>query len=106
MLLRRGPQNDDPHADRSEHRVERSGELGVPVTPGQEHAPGLSGPGCGIDARVLENLPRRRRRELISKAGEFAVDAPVTPARLSCAISSTSARTACAVRGRPGVRRG
>jgi hypothetical protein len=171
----RGP--DDPHADRSEHRVERSGELGVPVTdqeleavsaalevhqevagllghpltrgvggdpdqvhapgavldekqdvqapqehgidveeirgedrlglPGQEHAPDLSGPpGCGIDARVLENLPRRRRRELTSQAGEFAVDAPVTPARLSCAISSTSARTACAVRGRPGVRRG
>ena len=49
----------------------------------QERPPGLPGPpGCGIDARVLEDLPHRRRRDLVAQAGQLAVDAPVAPARV------------------------
>ena len=73
----------------------------------QERPPGLPGPpGRGIDARVLEDLPYCRRRERAAQAGQLAVDAPVSQRGLSRAISSTSARIACAVRGRPGARRG
>jgi hypothetical protein len=145
--------DDPPRADRGEHGVERSGELGVPVMdqeleavsaalevhqevtgllghplprrmggdPGQVHAPGpmldeeqhiqtaqehgidveeirredrlglgfqerlpgLPGPpGCGIDARVLEDLPYRRRREHVAQSGQLTVDAPVPPGRV------------------------
>jgi hypothetical protein len=46
----------------------------------QERAPGRPGPpGCGIDAGILEDLPHRRRGELIPQAGDLAVDAPVPP---------------------------
>ena len=49
----------------------------------QECPPGLPGSsGCGIGARVLEDLPHRRRREPISQAGQLALDAPVPPARV------------------------
>jgi hypothetical protein len=43
---------------------------------------------------------------LSAQAGQLAVDAPVAPAGLSRAISSTSDRTDAAVRGRPGERCG
>jgi hypothetical protein len=57
------------------HRQDRLG-LGF-----QERPSGLAElPGCGVDARVLQDLPHRRRRDLISQAGQFAVDAPVSPA--------------------------
>jgi hypothetical protein len=37
---------------------------------GQERTPGLAGPpGCRIDARVVEDLPRRRWRDVIAQAG-------------------------------------
>ena len=43
----------------------------------------LAGPrGCGLDSRVLEDLPHGRRRELVSQADQFAVDAPVAPAQV------------------------
>ena len=52
--------------------VRREDRCGLP---GQELPPGLSGtPGCRIDARVLEDLPHCRRRDLIAKTGQFAVD--------------------------------
>lgn len=42
---------------------------------------GLPGsPGRRIDSCVLEDLPGRRRRRLVSRPGQFAVDAPVSPA--------------------------
>ena len=154
---------DNLHADRGEHRVERRGELRIPVAdqelqaisaaleghqqvagllghpragrvrgdpgqvhaagavldeeqhvqapqehragvekadgedrgglPSQERSPGQASPsGRGVDARVLEDLPYRRRREFAAEAGQLAVDAAVTPGRLSRAISSTSAQ--------------
>jgi hypothetical protein len=61
--------------------------------------------GARVDARLLEDLLHRRRRQLVSQAGRLAVDAPVPQPGLSRAISSASARTACAARGRPGARR-
>jgi hypothetical protein len=73
----------------------------------QERPPGLTGPpGRGIDARVVEDLPDGRRRDLAAQPGQLAVDAPGSQPGLSCAISSTSARMADAVGGRPGLRRG
>jgi len=49
--------------------------------PGQERPPGLPGPPrCGIDARVFEDLPHRRWRDLVTEAGQLTVDAP-------CAVS-------------------
>ena len=43
----------------------------------------LAGPRvCGVDSRALEDLPHGRRRELVSQADQFAVDAPVAPARV------------------------
>ena len=49
----------------------------------QERPPGLPGPpGRGIDARILENLPHRGRRELVPQASHLAVNAPVAPARI------------------------
>ena len=49
---------------------------------GQERPPGLPGsPGRGVDARVLEDLPGCRRRELMTQAGQLAVDAPAAPAK-------------------------
>jgi hypothetical protein len=46
----------------------------------QELPPCLAGPpGRGVNACVLEGLPYRRRRELVSQAGHLAVDAPVPP---------------------------
>ena len=69
---------------------------------GQERPPGLPcSSGRGIDARVLEDLPHRRRSDCIPQAGQLAVDASVPPDGLSRAISSTSARMASAVLGRP-----
>ena len=62
--------------------------------------------------RILRRQPGKRPRTA-SPDGDHRQGAssrsgqePAAAARLSCAISSTSARTACAVRGRPGVRRG
>ena len=47
----------------------------------QERPPGLPGPlGCRVDARILEDLPHRRRGDRVPQSGQFAVDAPVTPA--------------------------
>jgi hypothetical protein len=55
-----------------EHRIdveEVAGEDRLGLA-GQERPPGLPGaPGCGIDTGVLEDLPHRRRRDLISQAG-------------------------------------
>ena len=51
--------------------------------PGQERLPGLAmPPGCRINARMVEDLPHRRRRELVPQAGQFAMDAPVAPGRI------------------------
>ena len=47
----------------------------------QERPPGLAdSPGRGVDARVFENLPHRRRRDLGPQPSQLTVDAPVTPA--------------------------
>jgi hypothetical protein len=74
---------------------------------GQERPPGSPGPpGCGIDACVLEDLPHRRRRYLVSQAGQLSLDAPVVQAGLSRAISSINASIVGEVLDRPGVRRG
>jgi hypothetical protein len=55
-------------------REDRSG------LPGQERPPGLPGPpGCGIDARVLEDLPHHRWRDLVTEAGQLTVDTAVSP---------------------------
>jgi hypothetical protein len=68
----------------------------------QEPPPRLPRPPLrGIDACVLQDLPDRRRRQLASQAGQFAMDAPVPQPGLSRAISSTSDRTVGAVFGRP-----
>ena len=73
----------------------------------QKRMPGLPGPlRGGVDARVVEKLPHCRRTGRISQAGQVAMNAPVPQPGLSRAISSTSARIACAVRGRPGARCG
>jgi hypothetical protein len=49
----------------------------------QERPPGLAdSPGRGVDARVFENLPHRRRRDLVPQSCQLTVDAPVTPARV------------------------
>ena len=37
--------------------------------------------GAGVDARVVEDLPDCRRRDLVPEAGQLAMDAPVPPAR-------------------------
>src|SRR5450755_60170 len=48
--------------------------------PGQEGPPGLPGPpGCGIDARVFEDLPHRRWRDLVTEAGQLTGDTAVSP---------------------------
>jgi hypothetical protein len=48
-----------------------------------QRPPGLPGPpGRGVNVRVLENLPHCRRRERAAQAGQLAVDAPVSPARV------------------------
>ncbi len=49
----------------------------------QERPPGLPGPlWRGVDARVLEDPPDCRGRELVPEAGQLAVDATVAPARI------------------------
>jgi hypothetical protein len=85
--------------------VRRQDRLGLGL---QERPPGLAdSPGRGVGARVFEDLPHRRRRDLMPQSCQLTMDAPVTVrTRLSRAISSTSARIARAVRGRPGERRG
>lgn len=45
-------------------------------------------------ARVLKDLPHRRRRDPAAEPGQFAVHAPLSPAGIVRAISSTSTRTA------------
>ena len=60
--------------------VRRQDRLGLP---GKERPPGLPRPpGSRVDAGVLEDLPHRRRRQLVSQPGQLAVDAPVPPARV------------------------
>jgi hypothetical protein len=76
-----------------EQHVQAAQEHGVDVEeihgqdrgglPAQKRSPGLPGPpGRGIDARVLEDLPHRRRRHRVSQPGQLAVDAPVPPGRV------------------------
>ena len=73
----------------------------------KECPPGLPGSsGRGVDARVFEDLPHRRRGQLVPEPGQLTVNAAVSPAGLSLAISSTSTRTGFAALGRPGARRG
>jgi hypothetical protein len=60
-------------------------------------------PSCPARRRRGRSLPASRNRR---GAGQLAVDAPVLQPGLSRAISSTSARTDAAVRGRPGPQRG
>jgi hypothetical protein len=49
----------------------------------QESPPSLTGSlRRRVDARVLEDLPHRRRRQLVAQTGQFAMDAPVAPARV------------------------
>ncbi len=38
--------------------------------------------GCGAGASVIEDLPDGRWRERVAEAGEFAVDAPISPDRV------------------------
>jgi hypothetical protein len=59
---------------RSENRRGLGGQEASPVPPGS--------PWRGVDARVFEDLPHRRRRDLVSKTGQLAVDTPVPPGRV------------------------
>jgi hypothetical protein len=79
--------NEEQHIQTAqEHRIDmeeihRENRLRLGL---QERPPGLPGPAwCGIYARVLQDLPYRRRRELVSQYGQLAVDAPVSPARIA-----------------------
>jgi hypothetical protein len=85
--------------------VRRQDRLGLG---GQERAPCLAAPtGCGADASVIEDLPDGRWRERVAGAGEFAVDAPVSPDRVvarhfqrqiaGSSLDSRAARTAVRV---------
>jgi hypothetical protein len=70
--------NEEKHVQaRQEHRIhveEVDGEDRRGLT-GQERPPGLPGSsGRGIDARVFEDLPHRRRRDFIAQAGQLTVD--------------------------------
>jgi len=57
----------------------------------QERSPGLPRPaGRGIDAGVLEDVPDRRRRDLVSKAGELASPTPARPGSLAPPYADTS----------------
>ena len=52
--------------------------LGLSV---KERPPGLPGTlRRRVDARVVEDLPDRRRRDRVPQAGQLTVDAPVAPA--------------------------
>ena len=58
--------------------VAGNGGLGV-----QELRPGDSGAcGCGIHSGALEDLPHGGRSEAVAGAGEFAVDATISPGRI------------------------
>ena len=62
--------------------------------------------GAGSTPVSVEDLPHRRRRYLVSQAGQLSLDAPVVQAGLSRAISSINASIVGEVLDRPGVRRG
>ena len=50
---------------------------------GQQRPPAMPRPpGCGIDARVLQDLPHRRRRNFIVQAGQLTVDPAISPGRV------------------------
>ena len=51
--------------------VRRQDRLGLGL---QERPPGLAdSPGRGVDARVFEDLPHRRRRDLMPRAGQLTI---------------------------------
>jgi hypothetical protein len=50
---------------------------------GQELPPGRPGPArCRIDPGRIQNLPYRRGRDLVAKAGQHTLDTPMPPLRV------------------------
>ena len=73
---------------------------------GEELAPGRSAAAWGwIDAGRGKDLPDRGGADGMPEANELALDPAAAPARVLPGQRSTSAFTALAVGGRPGLRR-